>query len=211
MTNSKIIGPNYVQAFINGIPYFADSKHPYYNNIVALLNSNNYLAAEPLFSISNIVSGISHGKIRVENNAVYYNQTVIHNTVCDRILEFLSRGLNIRPLCLFLERLLDNPNPVVVKNLYKYMEKYKLPIDDQGFIHAVKAVQFNLKSKWTDDVQYVLNRTYSEPRSLLLSEKDNANYCGPGLWFGWTDFVFNYGSGNDRSYRDWETDRKSVV
>lgn len=195
---SHILTNNYVNIFWGGKPFYAEKNHPNFSRIVDLVKIGQIKEALPLFDLAEIIRKTSFGNITVKPDGVFYKNTKINNYVADRILEFLKDGGDVEPLVNFLERLLQNPNKHIFNNLYSYLEKYKLPIDADGSFYAIKAVRNNLTSKWNPNVQYGIYDTYSEPRQLLLSPDENDSYCGPGLWFGWTQFVFNYGSGNDK-------------
>jgi len=188
--------PQSASLFVGPKPYVARNTHPNFNKIVSAIISKQFEKAVKLFDIKLAVKTQSKGKFTITNGVVYYNSTPIHNAVCSKILDFLAQGEDINPWVKFLEKLLDNPSKYIFNNLYSYMEKYKLSIDKDGDIYALKAVKSNLKSKWTDSVQYIVGEAFSEPR-VFLRDDSNDGYCGPGLWFGHEQFVFGYGGGND--------------
>lgn len=190
------ITPNSVSLFGGGQTLTARDSHPNFKKIVSFIMSGKYQDAEKLFSITEFVKTATSNKITIKNNGVYYLNIQLHNAVCNKILDFVAQGLDVNPWLKFLEKLLENPSKYIYNNLYSFMEQYKLSIDDHGDIYALKAVKYNLKSKWTDLVQYVVGETYSEPR-VLLTDDQNDSYCGKGLWFGHEKFVFDYGSEND--------------
>lgn len=191
------ITPNSVSLFGGGQTLTARDSHPNFKKIVSFIMAGKHQEAEKLFSITEFVKTATDNKITVKNGGVYYLNTQLHNAVCNKILDFVAQGLDVNPWLKFLEKLLENPSKYIYNNLYSFMEQYKLSIDDNGDIYALKAVKHNLKSKWTDIlVQYVVGQTYAEPR-VLLTDDQNDSYCGPGLWFGHEKFVFDYGSGND--------------
>lgn len=196
MNYSYNVSANSVTLFVDNKPYIAKNDHPNFKKIVSYILSNQESLAVPLFNIAEAITQKTNSKLTVKNGEVYFGTTKIHNSVCARIREFLSQGKDINHLVKFLEKLLNNPSKYVFNNLYEYLTKYNLSIDKDGDIYGLKAVKFNLKSKWTDSVQYAVDETYSEPRALLRDDQ-NDGYCGPGLWFGHEQFVFSYGSGND--------------
>lgn len=203
MKYAYIINKQYAQLLNleTGQNHFAANDHPNFEQIVKLLRKSEYSVALKLFDIKKIIETQSKGKFLIRDNEVLYNGTPVHNTVTERILECSRNNGDVKPLVNFLERLLNNPHKVIFDNLYKYLENYKLPIDQDGYVYGIKAVRPDLKSKWSSSVQYVIGETYSEPRQFCRQPgtegQQNDIYCGPGLWFGWTTFVLNYGSPTD--------------
>ncbi len=192
--NSYIIGPNYISFFYNNTPYSVTVDNPRFEQVKqSLINGFAYAAYEILTRANR---AFTYDGLTINSNGVFYQGERLNGAVVDRIVELFKADKPVDRLANFLRRLMNNPSKFIYNNLYTYLEKYKLPIDEDGFVYAIKAVKHDLKSKWTDKVQYHVWGTYSEPRAILTA-KDNDSYCGKGLWFGWTDFVFNYGNGND--------------
>ncbi len=192
--SSYIIGPNYVSFFYGNRPYSVTQDHPKFTLVKEQLLHGFIGAAYEILTRAN--EAFEYRGLTINSNGVFYQGERLNGAVVDRIIELFKANKPVDRLVAFLRRLMDNPSKFIYNNLYNYLEKYKLPIDEDGFVYAIKAVKHDLKSKWTDKVQYRVWDTYSEPRAILTA-KDNDSYCGKGLWFGWTDFVFNYGIGND--------------
>ena len=192
--SSYIIGPNYISFFYGNRPYSVTQDHPRFALIKENLLHGFISDAHEILTRAN--EAFEYRGLTINSNGVFYQGERLNGAVVDRIIELFKADKPVDRLVAFLRRLMDNPSKFIYNNLYNYLEKYKLPIDENGYVYAIKAVKHDLKSKWTDKVQYVVGQTYSEPRAFLTAQ-DNDSYCGKGLWFGWTDFVFNYGHGND--------------
>ncbi len=113
--NSKIITPNYINAFIGGVPYFADKQHPKFALIKAALEDGQWNKAKQLFDAfkkSLLKTGVTVGPA-----GVLWNGQKIHNVVADRIVEFYRAGKNYKGLARFLGLLYQTPPPLMVEQL----------------------------------------------------------------------------------------------
>jgi len=183
------------------VPHVADSSHPNFNVIINELKSGEFSEDNNSFKLFDLSykhkfvydgnSGFSDEEFIIDRSGVKFNGQLIHNTICDRIVENWTNGLPIDNLVNFLRGLLNNPYDTVVQNLYSYLEKYQLAINEAGNIVGIKAVNPNLTSIFSPSFQYPKAGIVSEPLHLL--EKNPLAGCGRGLYFGFHDFVFNYG------------------
>ena len=141
-----------------------------------------------------------YGDVRVENDAVYYGDTVVHNVVVDRILEFARKGYDFQPLAKFLENLLQNPSKTAVDELYLFLESSAtpMPITEDGHFLAYKKVRANFMDIYSNTVDYSVGATPSMPRNAVDDVRDRT--CSTGLHFCSLSYLQHFGSysrGND--------------
>jgi len=116
--------------------------------------------------------------------------------VCDKIIEFTRLRLPVTPLANFLTRLLANPSNRSVEQLYVFIERHKLPVDEEGFVYCWKAVDFNLRDKHTGTISNHIGAVVQMPRNQISD--DPSEGCHRGLHCGNFNYVRGFGSGDDR-------------
>jgi hypothetical protein len=92
-----------------------------------------------------------------------------------------ASGLNIDPMLLFLENLLQNPSHRAVEGLYRFLERCELPITDDGHFIAYKLVRENFTDMRTGQFNNSVGSVVEMPRSQVDDDPDNT--CSVGLHF----------------------------
>ena len=101
-----------------------------------------------LVDIETAVAAFSQGQVEVKNGKVLFEGEEVHGSISKRILEFMSKGLPFEPLVKFLENLMNNPSMQSQTELYDFLEHENLPITEDGYFLAYKAVSKDFKDKW---------------------------------------------------------------
>jgi len=94
-----------------------------------------YEAMRPVKTYCSKVDGVT-----VTENGVFFNDEPIHTALSTRIMDFAMSGLDHKPLCKFLEKLMNNPSRRAVQELYTFLEHQNLPITDNGNFLAYKGL-----------------------------------------------------------------------
>ncbi|NBP66225.1 MAG: hypothetical protein EBU66_16435 [Bacteroidetes bacterium] len=94
-----------------------------------------YEAMRPVKKFALQVDGVD-----VTDNGVFFDGKPIHNAIATRILDFAVNGLDHKPLCNFLNKLMQNPSRRAVNELYTFLEHQNLPITDNGNFLAYKGL-----------------------------------------------------------------------
>ncbi|RTL02947.1 MAG: hypothetical protein EKK57_00780 [Proteobacteria bacterium] len=194
---THLITNSSVTVFSNYRPYTADKTHPNFTQIINKLRADTFHPSDiSLFDLSREVPTVIGNLVISRNGVEFVNpntdvRTKIHGTIADRILENWQNGFEIFGLANFLGKLLKNPYKVVIDNLYTYLEKYKLAIDDDGDIVGIKAINPDYTSIFKPSFRYFSNGIISEPLSEL--ETNPLASTGRGLYFGFEQFVFGFG------------------
>lgn len=86
--------------------------------------------------------GVITDRVRVSEGNVYFDDRPVHNTVTDRILQFMEEGrTDFAPLAKFMENIADNPNEKCRETLFEWLEANSLAIDEEGFVVCFKGVK----------------------------------------------------------------------
>lgn len=113
------------------------------------------------------------------NDDIYYKGKIIHNTICQRIIDFMNKGFDVKYLVNFLDNLLENPSKETVNDLYDFLEKGNLPITEDGCFIAYKYVNKNYKDRYS-------NTFCNEIGSICKMKREDVdpnryNVCSAGL------------------------------
>jgi hypothetical protein len=141
--------------------------------------------------------------VEVRDNAVYWNGSIMHNVLSDRILEFALQGLDHKPLCMFLNKLMANSSSRAVEELYKFLEHKHLPITENGNFLAYKGVRNDWYSitagatKLTkgnvDSAGRIYNGIGEEIECLRNAVDDDKDRgCSYGLHAGSVEYAVNF-------------------
>ncbi len=115
----------------------------------------------------------------MQGDEMTFNGKPVHEALKRRILEARELGLEISPFVKFMERLANNPSKNSVDNLFTFLEANDMPIDDEGYFLAYKAVRSDMKDKHSGTVVYGLNQEVRMPRNEVDDNPDKT--CSHGL------------------------------
>lgn len=187
-----------ITAFVNGRNLQVPSDHRYYNEILNAIRTDNAEEFAKLADLSESLTRFIHKNsageeiIKVEDGLVYYRGSEIHNSVTERILDFMKQNLPVEPLILFLENLLLNPSRHSVQQLHRFLENQKLPITEDGCFLAYKRVNANWRDFRTDKID---NSIGAEPFMIRNEVDDDFSHdCSYGLHVGSIGYVRNFES-----------------
>jgi hypothetical protein len=182
-----ISGTGTVTVMTGGKVYTADKSHRNYQNIVGAIKAKRWKGLDKLFDIGAAIEKRSKKTLKVKDGKVYYGKDEVHNTVVDRILQFMDEKLDFKPLFNFLRRKLKVDSPERAEQLYTFMEKNNLPLTYDGYILAYKYVRDDYTDCHSRKFDNTPGNTVSMPREKVV---DNPNVaCGPGLHVGGLDYV----------------------
>ena len=109
------------------------------------------------------VAKLSHGRVTVdETDRLRLDGKPIDYGLTGRISKLIEQGMSFVSLANFIERLSRNPDPTVAEDLYRFMEKGNLPLDEDGFLYGFKKVDdeyWSYASGENGKVQYLPGST----------------------------------------------------
>lgn len=80
-------------------------------------------------------------KVEVRDGRIYYDNEEVNGTLVDVIVQYHADGNeDFTPLVLFLENLMQNPNPHSREHLYRWVSNREMVITEDGCFLAYKAV-----------------------------------------------------------------------
>jgi hypothetical protein len=172
-------------------------SNPNYDEIITALNNKDWdtvrRLADPADEIKRVLADNNVSEhVSIVGGIVYFDDNPMHNHLTDRMLSMLDEGIDIAPLALFLENLLQNPSYRAVNELYGFLESSNLPITEDGYFLAYKRI----KSDWTDQysgtIDHSIGSTPEMPRNEVDEDKNRT--CSSGLHFCSREYLPHYGS-----------------
>lgn len=154
MTIAYTITPSSVNLLLHGRMRTLNSTHPNFSAVREALKNYGLYGASPeleariadLTDIPQFIAKVTAGRVKVGDNAVYFDDKEVRGVIAKRLLDMLGQGFNISPLARFLDRLMSNPIPTAADELYLWMEGSNLPLTSDGCFLAFKKVNDDYKS-----------------------------------------------------------------
>ncbi len=166
---------------VNGRTITVGPDHPNYNAVLEAIDTGDTKSLPTLADVSSTVREYSRGHITIDNGDVYYNGNVLHNVICDKLVDMLKAEEDIDPLVLFLENILDNPSKSAIAEMYLFMDANGLPITPDGYFLAYKYVSGDFKDCRTGTFDNSVGAVVEMDRSDC--DDDRTQTCSTGLHF----------------------------
>jgi hypothetical protein len=177
---------------LNNRTYQVLPDHINYKMILERLPTADADELLEIVDVQKAVAAFSDGLVEIKNGKVMYEGEEVHGSVSKRILEFMSKGLPFQPLVNFLNNLMENPSMQSQKELYDFLEHEHLPITEDGYFLAYKAVRSDFKDKYRGAFDNSVGQVVKMQRAKV--DDDRARGCSDGLHAGALNYVANYGS-----------------
>ena len=143
-----------------------------------------------LLDVDKAVELYSSGDVKIEGNKVLYQGEEVHGSISKRILEFMKNGLPFEPLVKFLENIMQNPSMQSQRELYDFLQHENLPITEDGYFLAYKAVRSDFKDKYRGVFDNSVGNVCEMQRAKV--DDDRARGCSDGLHAGALSYVASY-------------------
>ena len=187
-------------------PLNVNSDHPFFKDILVAVESDDAdeirrAYKEGLASIEKpeaSLAELSEGRAEYRNGCVYFDGKEVHSVIATRIKQFAEYGLTgkVDALLRFLERVDKNPSYQSQQELYDFLENKGLPITEDGYFLAYKAVSSNWRDKYSGRIDNSIGKTVEMARGRVNDNR--SHHCSAGLHAGALDYVAWYGGGDDR-------------
>jgi hypothetical protein len=155
MTVPYIMGRDSITVMHDGNTHTVMSDHVNYEPLRAAIRDQQWHLVpdlvSPLQAVESFVNK-SSDQITIQDGQVYYQGTVVHNSVSVRILDMIRDGFDAQPLMRFLGKLMSNPSRTAVTELYDWLAGTKLPITEEGDFIAYKKVRSDYRDFYTGKV-----------------------------------------------------------
>lgn len=157
------------------------SSHASFKGIVRALKSKNWSRAIRLFDTAQLIADKSQGRVQVKKDGVFYNGTLLDNSLTTRILQLIREGKPVSHMLKFMDRLYLNPSQDAISELYDWLNGCKLPITDDGRFVAYKRVKSDYKDLHSGTIDNSPGQIAFMKREDVC--KDRTQTCEQGLHF----------------------------
>ncbi len=181
-----ITGSGKICTVIEGKAYTVEKTHTNYDSILATVKEMDWNKFVSLVDLTSPIKAYlensnTAGKVELNDGAITYEGEVIHNSLTNRILDFVKEGLPFEPLMNFLGNLMLNPSKRAVDELYDFLEAGELPITEDGYFLAYKNVNDNYMDIHSGTFDNSIGKVCKMPRNKVNDDKNET--CSDGLHF----------------------------
>ena len=181
-----------------GKVYNVDDSSPNWDKILEKLENSDYEGLEELLSAKKTVetffAATSAEGVEVDEIGVKFNGAYVHNYLTGKILDFAKRGLPVKALVKFFEKVMKNPSHRAVNELYKFLEHGQMPITPDGNFLGYKSVNKEYKDWYTGKFDNSVGQTLEMPRNSVCDDPDLG--CSYGFHVGTLDYARNFNANN---------------
>ena len=193
-----------VNAFVGGEAYTFDKNHHNYNALIRHLKSGNVEHFEAAYDVASSVEHFCDGYVHVKNGTLNWNGISMPELFTDRILDMKKEGFDFDSMLNFMCNLNDNPSDKSILELFDFMQNKNLPITQDGYFLAYKAVRPDFKDIYSGSIDNSVGEVVEVDRSKVDNNRNR--HCSAGLHVGAIDYVTSYGGINLDSHDDNDSD-----
>jgi hypothetical protein len=185
---------------LNGMPYTVDVEDPRYDDIFEAIENDDEEKLISLLSTKgrtvNLRNDLSADGIECTGGAYTYKGNPLPMDLTDYIMSAMDRG-NTKPIVQFVQRLYENPNYDTRIRLFEFMERNKMPIDNDGRFLAFKVVTSDYMDKHTQSVSNSVSTTV--PRKAWSDvDTDPTVHCSRGYHACSLSYITSFFNTGDR-------------
>jgi hypothetical protein len=169
---------------LNNKSYQVLPDHINYRMILEQLPTATEEELLEIVDIQKAVASFSDGLVEIKEGKVMYDGEEVHGSI--------SKGLPFQPLVNFLNNLMENPSMQSQQELYDFLEHEYLPITEDGYFLAYKAVRNDFKDKYRGTFDNSVGKVVEMRRAKV--DDNRSRGCSDGLHAGALNYVASYGS-----------------
>ena len=170
-----------ISLLLGGRMYSIPATHAEFEAVYEHLKlpEHDFETLEGLIDRPVMMARMAAGLVTVVGNTVYYAGTALHNSLAVKLSNMLNEGFDAKPWGLFLNNLMENPNPASVQSLYDFLDQFDAPITEDGHFLAFKRVR--------DDYMDMHSGTMdNSPGNIVEMDRadvdaDSSRTCSAGL------------------------------
>lgn len=179
---------------IDNQSYHFNEYHQNYQILVDSLKNKDEETFRKFYDVVQSTLDWAEGGFEFVSGTLKYMGNVVPQELYARIKQMVEEGFDHKPLLRFIERLYQNPSGKVLKNIWGFLSNEGIPIDENGYIVAYKAVSGDEVSgyfdKWTGKIRQIVGDEVTMLRCLV--DEDSDNPCSHGLHAGSLQYAKNY-------------------
>ena len=127
---------------------------------------------------------------------VLFDEEILPQPLVERYYDMVNDGYDVTSLVNFMKRLEKNPSRNSVRQLFNFLEHKNIPIDEDGYFLAYKAIRSHWKDIYSGKIDNSVGNTVTMKRALV--DEDPSSHCSYGLHVGSIEYVHWYKQGDSR-------------
>lgn len=197
-----------INVILDGETFTIKKGDPNFEKALQACLSEDWDAIPLLISKGKGIEHWARGLFEFKDNYLYYKGSRVPDGLNNRFIAMAQNGRDPGVLTKFYERLAQNPSYRALQQTYRFLENSNIPLDQDGFIVAYKAVKHDYWDKYTGkSFCYKPGAVIEMPRNQISD--DPKKTCAPGLHIGGLSYL-----GSQYSSDKWmlvRVDPKDVV
>lgn len=187
------MGQNYINIIDNGQTFVANGSHPNFAKARQAIFDGKIEEALGFINVKRGVEKYSQGKIRIENEEVFYGDLKIDTGLTKRIITAMSEGKEFTFLVNFFENLMLNPSRRAVNELFGFLEHNDIELTEDGHFLAWKRVKSDYMDMYSGTIDNTPGNIVSVERNQV--DEDSTRTCSAGLHVAAKSYLPHYGGG----------------
>lgn len=181
---------------ISGKSHTVKEGAPNYAELRAAVLDRRWADVPKHLTVKAAVESWAKGKFKIQGDVVTYEGEQLPQSLTRRIVEMTRDRKDPSMFFRFWERLKKNPSPSSVKQLWDFLQHRNIPLAEDGYVLAYKAVRADYKDMWTGTLDNSVGRTVTMPREKVTEDPNTA--CAPGLHCGSISYAEGYKNSGGR-------------
>ena len=187
------MGQNYINIIDEGQTFVANNSHPNFEKARQAIFDGEIEKALNLINVKRGVENYTQGKIRIENEEVFYGDLKIDTGLTKRIIEAMSDGKEFKFLVNFFENLMLNPSRRAVHELFGFLQHNDIELTEDGHFLAWKRVNSGYMDMYSGTIDNSPGKIVEIDRNQV--DEDSSRTCSAGLHVAAKSYLPHYGGG----------------
>lgn len=187
------MGNTFINIIEAGTAYVADVSHQNFDAARQAIFDGNIEQALALINVKRGIDKYTQGKIRIENEELFYGDLKMDTGLTKRIVAAMGEGKEFKFLVNFLENLMLNPSRRAVHELFGFLEHNDIELTEDGYFLAWKRVESNYMDMYSKTIDNSPGKIVSVERWEV--DEDSEKTCSAGLHVAAKSYLPHYGGG----------------
>lgn len=185
-----------VTVVVDGTPHTFQKETPNYRDLKKAIFNEDWASIPKFLTVAASIEQWAKGDFTVRGDTVAYKGVALPQSLNKRIMATAGKGESPTPLFRFWERLQKNPSWRSVQQLWAFLDHDGIPLDEEGFILAYKAVKSNFTDCHTGKIDNHPGQKHSMERNLVSDDPEVA--CHFGFHVGALAYASTFGGNGSK-------------
>lgn len=190
---SWLISDNTITVNFDGQTTMLARSDAYADKLIKALKEKDLEAIPTLISAAKRIEKFSHGKFQVRDGMIMIDGQEAPEVIGAKIKSFADQGLPYEPLVKFTQKLQLNPSSNSLKQLYSFLERNRITINENGDCILYKKVNHNMTDCHTGTIHNGVGDVIKMKRNKV--DENPNNHCSSGYHVAAWQYAANFGDG----------------